>query len=104
VAVRGLRYHSIFLFIPGMLREPYDVEQVVGLIAPRPHLTLTGDRDEGSPVGGVRTINAFQEHLYGLYGRADRFRGVVYPNTGHKFTGAMWREGLAWLSRHLQAR
>jgi hypothetical protein len=84
-----------------MLREKIDTEAVIGLIAPRAHLTLTGDQDPGSPAGGVRTINAFQEHLYRLYGQGDHFRGVIYPGIGHVCTPAMWQETLGWLSRHL---
>lgn len=103
IAVGGLKYHSIYYFVPGVLAAGIDAEQIVGLIAPRSHLTLTGDRDDGSPVSGVRTINAFEEHLYRLYGCPDRFRGIVYADTGHAFTADMWRETLAWFDKHLIA-
>jgi hypothetical protein len=73
----------------------------VGLIAPRAHLTLTGDHDTGSPASGVRTINGFQEHLYRLYGKEENFRGILYPAVGHEYTPAMWDETLRWLKKHL---
>jgi hypothetical protein len=101
IAVAGLKYHSIYYFVPGLLRERIDAESVVGLIAPRPHLTLTGDHDDGSPVQGVRTVNQFQEELYKLYGRQQDFRGVVYPGVGHALTPEMWREALQWLQQKL---
>ncbi|MBI4580547.1 MAG: dienelactone hydrolase family protein, partial [Planctomycetes bacterium] len=100
----GLRFHSIDYFVPGVLAEGIDAEAIVGLIAPRPHLTLTGESDEGSPVEGVRTINRFQEDLYRLYGHPEAFRGIIYPDTGHAFTTEMWQETLQWLQRHLATR
>jgi dienelactone hydrolase len=97
----GLKYQSIFYFVPNLLKERIDMEAVVGLVAPRAHLTLTGDRDEGSPVQGVRIINRFQEALYRGYGQPDRFRGIIYPDTKHSFTPQMWQEALEWFRRYL---
>lgn len=102
VEAGNLRHQSIFYFIPNVLKERIDMEEVVGLIAPRAHLTLTGDRDDGSPVEGVRIINRFQEDLYRLYGRPERFRGIVYPDTGHEYTPEMWQETMGWLDTHLK--
>jgi len=76
-------------------------ESVVGLIAPRSHLTLTGDKDAGSPADGVRIINAFQKDLYKLYGKTENFRGVLYEGIGHEYTPEMWQETLNWLKKHL---
>lgn len=101
IAEGSLRCHGIYYYVPGVLRERIDTEAIVGLIAPRPLLTLTGDRDAGSPIDGVRKINAFQEHLYRLYGREDDFRGVVYPGAGHVYTPEMWQETLRWLRKHI---
>jgi dienelactone hydrolase len=96
-----LNAHGIYYYVPGMLKEGIDAESVVGLIAPRPLLTLTGDRDEGSPADGVRTIQTFVKHLYTCYGSEDRYRGVLYPDIGHTYTRTMWDETLRWLKLHL---
>ena len=96
-----LRAHGIYYYVPNMLKEQIDTESVVGLIAPRPHLTLTGDEDFGSPADGVRTINAFQEHLYALYGRENHFRGVLYGGVAHTYTPEMWDETLRWFEQHV---
>lgn len=101
IAHGGPRYHGIYYFVPGMLKERIDAESVIGLIAPRPHLTLTGDQDNGSPIDGVQTINRFQERLYKVYGEPENFRGVVYEQTGHEYTADMWQETLRWLKKHL---
>jgi len=97
----SVRAHGIYYYVPNMLKEHIDTESVMGLIAPRPHLTLTGDQDEGSPADGVRIINAFQEHLYKCYGKEDNFRGILYPGVGHTYTPQMWDEMLRWLKKHL---
>jgi hypothetical protein len=101
IAHGQVRQHGIYYYVPNMLKEKIDAESVIGLIAPRPHLTLTGDKDDGSPADGVRIINAYQEHLYKLYGKAENFRGVLYRGVGHKYTPQMWRETLNWLKKHL---
>ncbi len=101
LAAGALAEHGIYYYVPGVLREGIDMEAVIGLIAPRSHLTLTGDRDAGSPVDGVRLINSFQQKLYRLYGMPENFRSVVNPGVGHVYMPEMWRETVAWLGRHL---
>ena len=93
--------HGIYYYVPDMLKEKIDTESIIGLIAPRAHLTLTGDKDCGSPADGVRIINAFEEYLYKLYERAENFRGVLYEGVGHEYTPEMWEETLRWLKKHL---
>jgi dienelactone hydrolase len=97
---RALHRHGLYYFVPGMLRH-FDSEAVVSLIAPRPLLTLTGDRDGGSPVSGVRAINRFCAAVYALHGRRDRFAGRVLRGVGHVYTRAMWQETVSWLGDHL---
>ena len=101
IAHGSVRAHGIYYYVPNMLEERIDTESVIGLIAPRPHLTLTGENDEGSPADGVRIINAFQEHLYTCYGKQAYFRGILYPGVGHTYTRQMWQETLRWLKQHL---
>lgn len=101
IARGSVREHGIYYYVPNMLAERIDTESVVGLIAPRPHLTLMGDQDEGSPADGVWTINAFQQDLYECYGKEQNFRGVLYSGIGHTYTPEMWAETLRWLETHL---
>jgi dienelactone hydrolase len=101
IATGRLREHGIYYFVPGVLKH-FDTEAVVSLIAPRPLLTLTGDRDGGSPISGVKTINAFVGEVYRLYGKGECFRGTVYPGVGHTYTAKMWQETLSWLERWLK--
>jgi len=101
IAHGEVRQHGIYYYVPNMLKEKIDTESVVGLIAPRPHLTLTGDKDGGSPADGVRIINSFEQYLYRLYGKPGDFRGVIYEGIGHEYTPKMWEETLKWLKKHL---
>ncbi len=101
IASRQLRAHGIYYFVPGILRH-FDTEAIVALIAPRPLLTLTGDRDPGSPASGVNTIQDFVKSIYALQGHSGRFRGLVYPAVGHEYTREMWAEMLAWFERWLK--
>lgn len=97
---RALARHGLYYFVPGFLRH-FDTEAVVSLIAPRPLLTLTGGRDPGSPLAGVRRLNRFCARVYALLGQRARFRGVVQPRLGHVYTPAMWGQVVAWFDAHL---
>ncbi len=94
--------HGIYYYVPNLLHRGIDMEAVVGLSAPRPLLTLTGDQDGGSPVDGVRKINTFVKKLYGIHHAPKRFKGIVYPGVGHTYTPEMWNETLAWFEKHLK--
>ena len=97
---QGLARHGIYYFVPGMLNH-FDTEAVVALIAPRPILFLTGDRDSGSPIDGVRTIEVTARKAYKLYSQENRFESVIYPGVGHDYTRNMWERTLKWMDKHL---
>jgi dienelactone hydrolase len=98
----AIHEHDIGYFVPGMLKH-FDTEAVVALIAPRPVLFQTGDSDGGSPVDGIRAIEAAVRPVYRLYGRDDAFRNIIYPGLGHVYTPEMWARTLAWMDEHLGA-
>lgn len=100
IAQRELRAHGIYYFVPGMLNH-FDTEAVMGLIAPRPFLALTGDSDKGSPLDGIRVLEKKLDTVYGLYDQRENFKSIVYPNTGHVFTDEMKIEMLRWFDRAL---
>ena len=96
----GIHEHDIGYFVPGMLKH-FDTEAVISLIAPRPVLFQTGDRDGGSPVDGIRAIESAVRPVYRLYGRDDRFENLIYPGQAHVYTPAMWVKTLAWMDQYL---
>lgn len=98
---RELKAHGIYYFVPGMLKH-FDTEAVMGLIAPRPFLALTGDSDPGSPVSGMKTLEKKLDRVYSLYKEQDKFRSIIYPNTGHVYTDDMKIEMVDWFDKHLK--
>lgn len=98
---RELKAHGIYYFVPGMLQH-FDTEAVMGLIAPRPFLALTGDSDAGSPVSGMKTLEKKLDTVYSLYQEKEKFKSIIYPNTGHVFTDDMKIEMLDWFEKYLK--
>jgi dienelactone hydrolase len=95
-----LRQHGVYYYVNGLL-EHFDSEGVLALIAPRPFLALTGELDAGSPADGVRAIEAKVAPVYAALGAKERFRSVLYKDTGHVYTAEMRKEMLAWFARWL---
>jgi dienelactone hydrolase len=100
IAIRALRAHGIYYFVPGILKH-FDSEGVMALAAPRPFLALTGDRDAGSPPEGMKKLEQILNRFYGLYGKPEQFRSIVYPETGHVYTDEMKQRMLEWFDRWL---
>lgn len=91
-----LKVHGIYYFVPGMLRH-FDTEAVVALSAPRPVLFLSGEKDQGSPVAGIRIIKQKVTRVYQLYRAGRKFQSIIFPGVGHQYTSDMWRRMLAWM-------
>ncbi len=100
IAIRELRAHGIYYFVPGLLRH-FDTEGVMALLAPRPFLALTGDRDAGSPLEGMKKLEEILTRLYGLHGKSEGFQSVIYPETGHVYNDDMKERMVAWFKRFL---
>lgn len=98
----SIHEHHIGYFVPGMLAH-FDTEAVVSLIAPRPVLFQTGDRDGGSPVDGIHAIEDAVRPAYRLYGSEGAFQSIVYPGLAHVYTPEMWARTLGWMDAHLKA-
>lgn len=101
IAQRELRAHGIYYFVPGVLKH-FDTEAIMALIAPRPFLALTGDSDQGSPVSGIKVLERKLNDVYSLYGEAENFKSIIYPNTGHWYTDDMKVEMASWFEKHLK--
>lgn len=96
-----MKAHGIYYYVPGMLQH-FDTEAVIGLIAPRSVLFLTGDQDGGSPVAGIRKLETIVGAIYRLHGVPERFESRIYEGLGHVYTPDMWQRMLAWLDRHVR--
>ena len=96
-----LRAHGVYYYTFGLLKH-FDTEAVVSLIAPRPFLALTGELDAGSPADGIKVIDEKAGAVYTAVGARDRYRSVLYPNTGHVHTAEMREETLKWFDKWLK--
>ena len=101
IAHDALPKHGIYYFVPGMLNH-FDTEALIALIAPRPVLFMTGDADEGSPVDGIREIEARVKLVYALYGSSGSFQNEIFPGLGHQYLPEMWAKTLAWFDEKLK--
>ena len=101
IAAGQLRAHALYFFVPNILKH-FDTEAVLGLLAPRPFLALTGDSDPTSPPDGIRILEEKLGRIYGLYGAREKFRSVVYPGVDHTYTPEMKQEMAAWFERWLR--
>jgi hypothetical protein len=95
--------HGVYYWVPGILRH-FDTEAIFALIAHGPFLALSGDRDGGLPLTGIEILEKKLSHVYHLLGHKDRFRSVVYINTGHEYLPEMQTEMLHWFQHHLAPR
>lgn len=98
---RYLYAHGIYYFVPGMLQH-FDTEAVMGLIAPRPFLVLTGDSDPGSPLSGMKVLEQKLNTVYSLYNVQNQFKSIIYPKTGHIYTDDMKMEMLNWFNKYIK--
>jgi dienelactone hydrolase len=101
IAAGQLRAHAMYFFIPGILKH-FDTEAVLGLMAPRPLLALTGDSDPTSPPDGIRILEKKLDRIYGLYGARDRFNSIVYPGVDHTYTPEEKSEMATWFEKWLR--
>ena len=103
IAHGNLRKHGIYYFVPGVFKH-FDMEALHALIAPRPHLELSGDLDGGAPTDGIIIFEKKLIPLYKLHGKPDNFRSVIYKDTGHEYLPEMRAEMVEWFEKHLPVR
>lgn len=100
IANAGMKYHGIYYYVPGILQH-FDTEAIHALIAPRPHLELSGDQDPGAPNDGIEFLEKFLGETYRLYGKPENFVSVLYARTGHEYLPEMRARMLGWFQKHL---
>lgn len=103
IAHNGHRLHGIYYYVPGVL-EHFDTEAIYALVAPRPMLMLSGDRDAGLPLDGIAVLEKKLAEVYRLHGTAAAFRSVVYRDTAHEYLPEMKAEMVRWFEKTLPPR
>jgi hypothetical protein len=88
--------------VPG-LRDRFDADRMLPLIAPRPLLILNHERDELIPVEGAREAYAAARKRYEALGAGDRVRLDIAPGLPHAGQDPAEIAALfAWLERWLK--
>lgn len=95
--------HGIYYFVPGLLKH-FDTEAIYALTAPRPMLMLSGDQDRNAPPDGIEVLEKKIAAVYQLYGQPERFRSVLYKDTGHEYLPEMRTEMVGWFERWLPTK
>ena len=99
VKQRGLDHHSIYYYVPGLLKH-FSTAGINSLIAPRPHLSLAGLSDVLTPPEGLDRIDEELRAVYEGKGAPENWH-LSRHRTGHQETASMRREILAFLSKKL---
>jgi dienelactone hydrolase len=97
---KGLDHHGIYYYVPNLLKEGFSAQEILSLIAPRPHLALAGRKDPLTPVGGMRKVDRALRQLYKKFSASDRW-ALQVSDQGHVETPAMRRSALAFLEQCL---
>ncbi|MCS6776530.1 MAG: prolyl oligopeptidase family serine peptidase [Chloroherpetonaceae bacterium] len=81
----------------------WDLADVGGLIAPRPLLIASADRDEIFPIASIREVHGQLQRLYTLLGAPQNLRLVETPG-GHSYHERSRKAIFAFFLQHLQQR
>ena len=81
----------------------WDMADIGGLIAPRPLLIASANRDGIFPIHSIRKVHSQIERLYGMLGKADHLRLVETPG-GHSYHEKSRTDIFSWFLKHLAGR
>ncbi len=81
----------------------WDMPDIGGLIAPRPLLIASADRDGIFTIESIREVHARLTRLYRSLGASDHLRLVETPG-GHSYHERSRTAIFSWFARHLQGR
>jgi dienelactone hydrolase len=88
---------------PGVYGK-FDGPAMAPLIAPRPLLSINGDKDPRTPGPGLQECVSAAEKAYAAAGAADRFRLHVQKDTAHQVRPEAVEVAIAWFEKWLIAR
>ena len=97
--LNGFDGHGIYYYVPGLLKH-FTTAGINALIAPRPHLSMSGAYDPLVPYAGTVKIDNEMNKIYKNYGAEGAWQLRTYP-CGHFETAEMRSEMLAFLRKWL---
>ena len=99
IKTRGLDGHGIYYYVPRLLKH-FTTAQINALIAPRAHLSLSGNYDKLTPPEGLDAIDVELRKVYAKSGARNAWKLVRY-DIGHFETAAMRAETFEFLERRI---
>jgi pimeloyl-ACP methyl ester carboxylesterase len=86
--------------LPGIYTR-FDGPAMLPLIAPRPLLVISGEKDPINPLPGLRLCEEATNAAYAKAGASDKFNVIVEPNTGHGVTPDAHAAAVEWFVKWL---
>jgi len=86
--------------IPGITGE-FDCPSMIRLIAPRPLLVLSNEKDQNCPLPGAMIAFQSATAVYGAQNASDKLKMDVAPNEPHRSTPAHIKMTLDWFGKWL---
>ena len=71
------------------------------LIAPRPLLVISGEKDPINPLPGLRLCEETTDAAYAKARASDRFKVIVEPDTAHNVTPEAHAAAVEWFVKWL---
>ena len=99
IETNGLDGHGIYYYVPNLLKH-FTTAQINGLISPRPHLALAGDRDALTPPKGLDRVDEELRRVYAADGAPQAWK-LFRQDVGHAETPEMRGEIVKWLATWL---
>lgn len=82
---------------------PFDFDELVAALAPRPFLAVAATRDDDFDVTGVQDVIAAAKPVYALYGKESSL-SALYPDSPHDFPAPAREAAYNFLDQHLRPR
>lgn len=86
--------------LPGITEE-FDCPSMIRLLAPRPLLILSTEKDPNCPLPGAKIAYAAAAEAYGAKGAADKLKMDITPHLAHRTTPEHEKMTLDWFSKWL---
>jgi predicted esterase len=87
--------------IPGIY-DRFDGPQMVTLIAPRPLLGISGDKDPINPLPGIKLCEEAAEASYTQAGVPDHFKMIIERGVGHSVNSEAHAAAVEWFVKWLK--
>lgn len=86
---------------PGLASQ-FDAPYTIPMIAPRPMLILTGEKDARCPLEGLRIPKLRAEQAYENASCPEKFKVIAERGIWHRMTPSMVKEASDWFDRYLK--